>query len=235
VEILTSEANTAYTLFVCNVMMYRIRVQLVHDNTLVRHGLRCILATDEEIEVVGEAGDGRRAVELSEGLQPDVVVMDLTLPELNGIEATRRIFKQEKDAKVLILTMHTDRMFVRQSLKAGARGYLVKDAEDTDLVKAVKVVGRGGSFFNAEVSRMLLNDYLGDQPPGDDDDLTRLTGREREILQLIAEGRTNSEIAATLSLSLNTVETHRKQIMKKLDLHKTAELVRFALRKQVVN
>jgi len=136
---------------------------------------------------------------------------------------------------VLILTMHTDRMFVRQSLKAGARGYLVKDAEDTDLVKAVKVIGRGGSFFNAEVSRMLLSDYLGERPPGDDDDLTRLTGREREILQLIAEGRTNAEIAATLSLSQNTVETHRKQIMKKLDLHKTAELVRFALRKQVVN
>ena len=214
--------------------MDRIRVLLVDDHTLVRQGLRCILATDEEIEVVGEAGDGRSAVELSERLQPDVVVMDLTLPELNGIEATRRIFKQEKDTKVLILTMHTDRMFVRQSLKAGARGYLVKDAEDTDLVKAVKVVGRGGSFFNAEVSRMLLNDYLGEQPPGDDD-LTRLTGREREILQLIAEGRTNAEIAATLSLSQNTVETHRKQIMKKLDLHKTAELVRFALRKQVVN
>src|SRR6266566_3088017 len=192
-------------------MMDRIRVLLVDDHTLVRQGLRCILATDEEIEVVGEAGDGRSAVELSERLQPDVVVMDLTLPELNGIEATRRIFKQEKDTKVLILTM------------------------DTDLVKAVKVVGRGGSFFNAEVSRMLLSDYLGEQPPGDDDDLTRLTGREREILQLIAEGRTNSEIAATLSLSLSTVETHRKQIMKKLDLHKTAELVRFALRKQVVN
>src|SRR5205809_604350 len=133
-------------------VMDRIRVLLVDDHTIVRQGLRCILATDEEIEVVGEAGDGR-----------------------------------------------------------------------------------GGSCFNAEVSRLLLHDYLGDQPPGDDDDLTRLTGREREILQLIAEGRTNSEIAATLSLSLNTVETHRKQIMKKLDLHKTAELVRFALRKQVVN
>jgi len=217
-------------------MMDRIRVLLVDDHTIVRQGLRCILATDEDIEVVGEAGDGRSAVELAERLQPDVVVMDLTLPELNGIEATRRIFKQEKDTKVLILTMHTDRMFVRQSLKAGARGYLVKDAEDMDLVKAVKVVGRGGSFFNAEVSRMLLNDYLGDQIPGDgDDDLTRLTGREREILQLIAEGRTSGEIATTLSLALNTVETHRKQIMKKLDLHKTAELVRFALRKQVVN
>src|SRR5438552_3123468 len=216
-------------------MMDRIRVLLVDDHTLVRQGLRCILATDEEIEVVGEAGDGRSAVELSERLQPDVVVMDLTLPELNGIEATRRIFKQEKDTKVLILTMHTDRMFVRQSLKAGARGYLVKDAEDTDLVKAVNVVGRGGSYLNADVSRMLLNDYLGDQPPGDDDDVTRLTGRQRESLQPIAEGRTHSELAAPLALSLNTVETHRKQIMKKLVLHEAAELVRFALRRQVVN
>jgi len=216
--------------------MERIRVLLVDDHTIVRQGLRCILATDEEIEVIGEAGDGRTAVDLAESLRPDVVVMDLTLPELNGIEATRRIFKQDKDAKVLILTMHTDRMFVRQSLKAGARGYLVKDAEDTDLVRAVKVVGRGGSFFNAEVSRMLLNDYLGEQGARDgDDDLTRLTGREREILQLIAEGRTNGEIASSLMLSLNTVESHRKQLMKKLDLHKTAELVRFALRKQVVN
>lgn len=216
--------------------MDRIKVLLVDDHTIVRQGLRCILATDEEIEVIGEAGDGRTAVDLAERLHPDVVVMDLTLPELNGIEATRRIFKQDKDAKVLILTMHTDRMFVRQSLKAGARGYLVKDAEDTDLVRAVKVVGRGGSFFNAEVSRMLLNDYLGEQGSSDgDDDLTRLSGREREVLQLIAEGHTNGEIAGSLTLSLNTVETHRKQIMRKLDLHKTAELVRFALRKQVVN
>src|SRR5207247_8703771 len=118
---------------------------------------------------------------------------------------TRRIFKQEKDAKVLILTMHTDRMFVRQSLKAGARGYLVKDAEDTDLVKAVKVVGRGGSFFNAEVSRMLLSDYLGEQPPGDDDDLTLLTGRERDVLQLIDEARTNSETDAAPSPRRSTV------------------------------
>src|SRR2546429_5461243 len=140
--------------------MERIRVLLVDDPTLVRQGLRGILATDEEIGVVGEAGDGRSAVELSERLQPDVVVMDLTLPELNGIEATRRIFKQEKDTKVLILTMHTDRMFVRQSLKAGARGYLVKDAEDTDLVKAVKVVGRGGAFFHAPAAAMLFTAYL---------------------------------------------------------------------------
>src|SRR2546429_2622180 len=156
--------------------MERIRVLLVDDHTIVRQGLRCILATDEEIEVVGETGDGRSAVELTERLQPDVVVMDLTLPELNGIEATRRIFKQEKDAKVLILTMHTDRMFVRQSLKAGARGYLVKDAEDTDLVKAVKVVGRAGALFNPEVLPLLLNDYLVDRPPGAEDDLTPLTG-----------------------------------------------------------
>src|SRR2546426_7893310 len=160
-------------------MRGRSRVLLVDDHTRVRRGLRCVLATDEDIEVVGEAGDGRSAVELGERLKRDVVVMDLTLPELNGIEATRRIFKQEKETKVLILTMHTDRMFVRQSLKAGARGYLVKDAEDTDLVKAVKVVGRGGSFFNAQGSRMLLSDYLGEQPPADDDDLPPLPGRGR--------------------------------------------------------
>jgi len=216
-------------------MMDRIRVLLVDDHTIVRQALRCLLAIDEEVEVVGEAGDGRRAVALAAQLQPDVVVMDLTLPELNGIEATRRICTRDKDTKVLILTMHTDRMFVRQSLTAGARGYLVKDAEATDLVKAVKGVGRGGAFFSAEVSGLLLNDYIGERPPGSGDDVTRLTGREREIFKLIAEGRTSNQIASTLSISPNTVETHRKQIMKKLDLHSTAEVVRFALRQQIVS
>jgi len=217
-------------------LMERIRVLVVDDHTLVRQGLRCILESDPDIEIIGEAPDGRAAVDVVDRLHPDVVVMDLTLPELNGIEATRRIVRRHKDTKVLILTMHRDEVFVRQSLRAGARGYLVKDAEDIDLLKAVKVIGRGGSFFNADVSRMLLRDYLGEDGNKDfDDDLSRLTDREREILQLIAEGKTNGEIATVLTLSPNTVETHRKQIMKKLDLHKTADLVRFAIRKQVVS
>lgn len=215
--------------------MERLRVLLVDDHTVVRQGLRRILASDEQIEIVGEAGDGRTALELAQRLQPHVVVMDVALPELNGIEATRQLAKRAPAAHVLMLTMHADDVYVRQALKAGARGYLLKDSEDLDLIKAVKAVGAGGSFFSPAVSRVVLSGYLGDRLPGDrDEPLARLTDREREVLQLIAEGKTNKEIAAALSLSVNTVETHRKHLMEKLDLHNTAELVRFAIRERLV-
>jgi two-component system response regulator NreC len=184
---------------------------------------------------VGEAGDGRQAVELAQKLQPHVVVMDVALPELNGIEATRQVTKRLPGVHVLMLTMHADDVYVRQSLKAGARGYLLKDSEDLDLIKAVKAVGAGGSFFSPAVSRVVLSGYLSDRTPGEGDDpLGRLTDREREVLQLIAEGKTNKEIAVVLSLSVNTIETHRKHLMEKLDLHNTAELVRFAVRERLV-
>ena len=215
--------------------MEKLRVLLVDDHTVVRHGLRRILASDEQIEVVGEAGDGRAAVEVAQRVQPHVVVMDVALPELNGIEATRQLAKRAPNVHVLMLTMHADDVYVRQALKAGARGYLLKDSEDLDLIKAVKAVGAGGSFFSPAVSRVVLSGYLGDRPVGDaDDPLGRLTDREREVLQLIAEGKTNKEIAVALSLSVNTVETHRKHLMEKLDLHNTAELVRFAIRERLV-
>jgi two-component system response regulator NreC len=215
--------------------MEKLRVLLVDDHTVVRHGLRRILASDEQIEIVGEAGDGRAAVEVAQRVQPDVVVMDVALPELNGIEATRQLAKRAPNVRVLMLTMHADDVYVRQALKAGARGYLLKDSEDLDLIKAVKAVGAGGSFFSPAVSRVVLSGYLGDRPVGDaDDPLGRLTDREREVLQLIAEGKTNKEIAVALSLSVNTVETHRKHLMEKLDLHNTAELVRFAIRERLV-
>jgi two-component system response regulator NreC len=215
--------------------MEKLRVLLVDDHTVVRHGLRRILASDGQIEIVGEAGDGRTAVELAQRLRPDVVVMDVALPELNGIEATRQLAKRAPNVHVLMLTMHADDVYVRQSLKAGAHGYLLKDSEDLDLIKAVKAVGAGGSFFSPAVSRVVLSGYLGDRPVGESDDpLGRLTDREREVLQLIAEGKTNKEIAGALSLSVNTVETHRKHLMEKLDLHNTAELVRFAIRERLV-
>ena len=215
--------------------MEKLRVLLVDDHTVVRHGLRRILSSDEQIEIVGEAGDGRAAVELAQRVQPHVVVMDVALPELNGIEATRQLAKRAPNVHVLMLTMHADDVYVRQALKAGARGYLLKDSEDLDLIKAVKAVGAGGSFFSPAVSRVVLSGYLGDRPVGDaDDPLGRLTDREREVLQLIAEGKTNKEIAVALSLSVNTVETHRKHLMEKLDLHNTAELVRFAIRERLV-
>ena len=213
----------------------KMRLLLVDDHTVVRQGLRRILESDDEIEIAGEASDGRTAVEMARRLQPQVVVMDIALPELNGIEATRQIAKRVDGAKVLILTMHADDVYVRQALKAGARGYLLKDSEDLDLLKAVKVIGSGGSFFSPVVSKVLLEGYLGDAAGQQvEDDLSLLTDREREVLQLIAEGKTNKEVAVSLQVSVNTVETHRKHLMEKLDLHNTAELVRFAIRKKMV-
>jgi two-component system, NarL family, response regulator NreC len=216
--------------------MAKLRVLLVDDHTVVRQGLRKILESDDEIEIVGEAGDGRSAVDMVQRMRPHVVVMDVALPELNGIEATRQITKRVDGAKVLVLTMHSDDVYVRQSLKAGARGYLLKDSEDLDLIKAVKAVGQGGSFFSPSVSKVLLAGYLGD-PTGKEveDNVALLTDREREVLQLIAEGKTNKEVANLLNVSINTVETHRKHVMEKLDLHNTAELVRFAVRKKIVH
>ena len=216
--------------------MEKIRVFLVDDHTVVRQGLRRILESDEEIEIVGEAGDGRTAIDLVQKLRPHVVVMDVAMPELNGIEATRQILKRVEGAKVLVLSMHGDDVYVRQALKAGARGYLLKDSEDLDLIKAVKAIRGGGSFFSPPVSKVVLSGYLGDKIEGDvEDSVARLTDREREVLQLIAEGKTNKEVAHALSVSINTVETHRKHIMEKLDLHNTAEIVRFAVRKKIVH
>jgi two-component system response regulator NreC len=216
--------------------MEKIRVFLVDDHTVVRQGLRRILESDEEIEIVGEAGDGRTAIDLVQKLRPHVVVMDVAMPELNGIEATRQILKRVEGAKVLVLSMHGDDVYVRQALKAGARGYLLKDSEDLDLIKAVKAIRAGGSFFSPPVSKVVLSGYLGDKADGDaEDGVARLTDREREVLQLIAEGKTNKEVAHALSVSVNTVETHRKHIMEKLDLHNTAELVRFAIRTKIVH
>ena len=216
--------------------MEKIRVFLVDDHTVVRQGLRRILESDEEIEIVGEAGDGRTAIDLVQKLRPHVVVMDVAMPELNGIEATRQIVKRIEGAKVLVLSMHGDDVYVRQALKAGARGYLLKDSEDLDLIKAVKAIRAGGSFFSPPVSKVVLSGYLGDKDGGDaEDGVARLTDREREVLQLIAEGKTNKEVAHALSVSVNTVETHRKHIMEKLDLHNTAELVRFAIRTKIVH
>jgi len=213
----------------------KLRVMLVDDHTVVRQGLRRILEADDGIQVVGEASDGRRAAEMAERLRPHVVVMDVSLPELNGIEATRQVVKRSEGTKVLILSMHLDEVCVRESLKAGARGYLVKDSEDLDLVKAVKMLGQGRSYFSPTVSQMLLEGYVSDPAaPRTEDNLGLLTDREREVLQLIAEGKTNKEIAVRLDVSVNTVETHRKHTMEKLDLHNTAEVVRFALRKKIV-
>jgi len=215
--------------------MGKIAVLLVDDHVLVRQGLRCVLETDPEIEIVGEAGDGQSAAELVDRLRPDVVLMDLTLPQVDGIEATRLIAARAGAPNILILTMHSDDVSVRQSLKAGARGYLLKDADDVDLLNAVKAVARGKSFFSPAVSKVLLTAYRGDAGQHVEDNLALLTDRECEVLRLIAQGKRNRDIAAELTVSVNTVETHRKHIMEKLDLHNTAEIVRFAVRKNVVH
>jgi two-component system, NarL family, response regulator NreC len=205
--------------------MDRVRVLLVDDHTVVRRGLRKILESTSEITVVGEVGDGTQAVKDAERLQPDVVLMDVSLPGLNGIEATRRIAVVAPACKVLMLSMHADEQYVRQSLAAGAKGYLLKDADDEDLVAAVLAVHRGETCYSGTLARTL-------PPEAGAPDV--LSPREREVLTLICSGRTNREVAESLGLSVNTVETHRKHIIDKLDLHSTAELVRYAIRHGMV-
>jgi len=209
-----------------------IRVLLAEDHTVVRQGLRRILQGGEEIEIVAEAGDGRDALDAMGKLQPTVAIVDISLPSLNGIELTRQAAKVSPETKVLILSMHADDAYIRQALKAGAKGYLLKDADDQDLLKAVAALAAGGSYFSPSVSRVILQGYLSDT--SEDDELALLSAREREVLPLIAEGRSSKEVAQVLKLSPSTVESHRKHIMEKLDLHNTAALVRFALRKGLI-
>ena len=215
--------------------MAKMRVLLVEDHTVVRHALRKILKADAEIEIIGEVGDGQGAVEAAKRLRPTVVVIDIGLPGLNGVEVTSQIMKGTEGVSVLILSMHADDVSVLQVLKAGAKGYLLKDSEDLDLIKAVKSLARGGSYFSPAVSKVLFAGYLNESDTtAGEDALSRLTGREREVLLLVSEGKTNKEIARILSRSINTVESHRKHVMEKLDLHNTAEIVRFAVRKGIV-
>lgn len=216
--------------------MTKIRALLVDDHTLVRRGLRRVLESDGEITVVGECCSGRAAIDMVEQVRPHVVVMDIALPELNGFEATRQITKRSDTTRVLMLSMHSDPIYVRQSLKAGARGYMLKNAEALELIQAVKTVGRGGSFFCPDVSRLLLDEYVGEEhDDGREADLGRLTPREREVMQLVAEGLSSKEVATRLDLGVSTVDTHRKRIMMKLALRNTADLVRFAIRSKVVH
>jgi DNA-binding NarL/FixJ family response regulator len=190
-----------------------------------------ILAAQPEMEIAGEAGNGREAVELAQKLKPDVVVMDVAMPELNGIEATRRLIELSPRTRVLALSMHKDAVYVREILRAGARGYLLKDSADADLLAAVRAVAKGEGYLSPGVSDAVLSDYRRHVT----DPIDLLTSREREVLQLIAEGKTNKEIATSLTLSVYTVEAHRGRLMEKLNLHSTGELVRFAVRSGLVD
>jgi DNA-binding NarL/FixJ family response regulator len=215
--------------------MGRVRILLADDHTVVRQGLRKVLEERPDWEVIAEAGDGREAVRLAEQHKPDVAILDVAMPLLNGIEATRQITKRLPATRVLVLSMHADEAYVTQILQAGATGYLLKDSADVDLLKAVGEAAQGRSFFSPAIARVMLDDYvrqLADK--GVTDRYEALSAREREIFQLIAEAKTNKEIAALLNVSPSTVETHRAHIMEKLDLHSAAEIVLYAVRRGVI-
>ncbi len=208
-----------------------IRILLVDDHAMVRKGFGLILGGQQDLEIIGEAGNGREALELTEKLQPDVVVMDVAMPELNGIEATRKIMASVPRTRILALSMHKDSVYVREILRAGAKGYLLKDSIDHDLVAAVRAVAKGEGYLSPAVSEAVLSDYRRHVTAP----LDLLTGREREVLQMIASGKTNKEIAGELKLSVYTVDAHRGRIMEKLNLHSTGELVRFAVRNGLID
>jgi DNA-binding NarL/FixJ family response regulator len=212
-------------------MRKNIRIVLADDHAVVRRGFALILSAQPDIEIVGEASNGREAVEVATTLHPDVVVMDVAMPELNGVEATRRLVEASPHTRVLALSMHKDSVYVREILRAGARGYLLKDAIDSDLVAAVRAVAAGEGYLSPAVSEAVLSDYRRHVT----DPIDLLTSREREVLQSIAEGKTNKEIAVTLNLSVYTVDAHRGRVMEKLNVHTTTDLVRFAMRKGLVD
>lgn len=211
--------------------MKRIRILLADDHAVVRQGFKMILGAQPDMEIVGEAGNGREAVELAESLKPDVVVMDVAMPELNGIEATRRVTGAVPHARVIALSMHKDSVYVREILRAGARGYLLKESGAGDLVSAVRAVAQGEGYLSPGVADAVLDDYRRHVT----NPIDLLTSREREVLQMLAEGKTNKEIAGVLNLSVYTVDAHRGRIMEKLNLHSINELVRFAVRNGLVD
>jgi two-component system, NarL family, response regulator NreC len=209
----------------------KIRILLADDHAVVRHGFRMILEAQSDLEVVGEVSNGREAVEAAANLQPDVAVMDVTMPELNGIEATRRMAEVAPRTRVLALSMHKDAVYVREILRAGARGYLLKDSAEDGFLNAVRAIARGEGYLSPAVSDAVLTDYRKHVT----NPLDLLTTREREVLQWIAEGKTNKDIATALKLSVYTVEAHRGKIMEKLNLHSSGELVRFAVRNGLID
>ncbi len=216
--------------------MEKIRILLADDHNVLRDGMRLLLERQPGFSVVGEASDGRETLNLVQSQHPDVVVMDIAMPNMNGIEATRRIVEQHPQTGVVILSMHYDESYVIRSLKAGARAYLLKDALKAELIDAIHAVSQGKSFFSPKISSILQEDYvqaLGRKSA--DDTYELLTDREREVLQLVAEGKTNKEIAGALNLSLYTVDTHRTHILQKLNLHSVPEVILYAVRKGIIS
>jgi RNA polymerase sigma factor (sigma-70 family) len=216
--------------------MKKIRILIADDHGIVRTGLRLQLERVEDFEVIGEAADGREAVRIAKELAPDIVIMDIAMPNLSGIQAAAHIVKNQPTIGVIMLSMHSDETYITRTLAAGAKGYLLKENAEVDLNRAVHVVAQGKPFFSPAIANTLLEDYMRQmQQRGLQDSYDLLTDREKEILQLLAEGKSNKDVANLLNLSTNTVETHRTRIMQKLDLHSTAEIVLYAVRKRIVS
>ncbi len=216
--------------------MPKAKVLLVDDHKVVRQGLKALFANEPDLEIVGEADDGREALALVPELQPDVILMDISMPGLNGIEATRQIIQAYPDVKVIVLSMHANEEYVFQVLRAGASGYVLKQSDSLEVLTAIRAALSGGSFLSPPISRTVIDDYVRRaEARRRDSDLDILTAREREVLQLLAEGLSNREIAAQLNISVKTVETHRSNMMSKLDVSSKTELVKYALRKGWAN
>ena len=216
--------------------MSLVRILIADDHPFMRTGLRHVLDEHAEFHVIGEADDGRQAVEMAQREKPDVVILDIGMPNLNGIEAAREICASSPGAGIIVLSMHSDEAYVLRALKAGARAYLLKQSAEADLIGAVKAVSQGKSFFSPMISQMLLEDYMRQVRDRDvEDTYELLTPREREILQMVAEGKSNKDIANQLKLSVYTVETHRGNMMEKLSLHTVPELILYAVRKGVIS
>jgi len=216
--------------------MDRIRILLADDHAILREGIRALLEDQPDMAVVGEAADGRQAVELARKLEPDIVVMDIGMPLLNGLEATRQIKRDRPQVAVLVLTMHDNEEYVSQLLTAGASGYVLKRAASSELVTAIRAMAAGQNYLSPAVTKVLIEGYISRKPAGPAilDPFDTLTAREREVLQLVAEGHTNSEIARLLSISLKTVKAHRSNLMQKLGLHDRGELIKLAIQRGII-
>lgn len=213
-----------------------IRIVLADDHIVLRAGLKALLERHRDFQVVGEASDGRELLRVVDEAKPEMVITDIGMPQLNGTEATRQVITKHPEVRVIVLSMHTDESYVLRALKSGARGYLVKESAETDLVNAIRTVHCGKAFFSPSVSALLLEEYVRQMRDRNiEDSYDLLSSREREILQLIAEGKTNKDIATLLNLSVYTVETHRGNILDKLSLHTVAELILYAVRKGIIS